>query len=310
MSLNEPMRTDIKFSIIKMIKKLFFLIFPLIIFTSFTEALTVGPAKIEFTSNPGDTLNFNLFIRNDSDWDSKYYIAIEGFTDVSGERKFFENPPEKDWVEIQKEVFLKSKEDIQIPVRINIPQSAPPGGHFLAIWVGSGAPKKEAGQVGIVARVGALVFINVRGNAIYKASISKFETQRVVWNFPVKFSYLIKNEGNTYITPKGFVDIKNIFGKEVASLPINPKELQILPNTEKLLETEWQGNFAFGIYKVVFDMNYGENNSLNFSYWFVFLNVKYLMIILILIVFVVFILPILIRKYNAYIIKKYAQKNE
>ncbi|MEM5812028.1 MAG: hypothetical protein QXG91_04815 [Candidatus Aenigmatarchaeota archaeon] len=291
-------------------KRIFFSLFLFFIITRFTYALTVGPAKIEFTANPGDILNFNLFIRNDSDWDSKYYITVEGFADVDGERKFFENPPEKDWVEVQKDVFLKSKEDIQIPVKINIPNSAPPGGHFLAIWVGSAPPKKEAGQVGIAARVAALVFVNVRGNAIYKANISKFEAKRIAWNFPVKFAYLVKNEGNTYITPKGYIDIKNIFGKEVASLPVNPKEFQILPNTQKLLETEWQGKFAFGIYRAVFNMNYGENNSLNFNYWFLFLNVKYLIIILLLIIFVVFVLPVLIRKYNAYIIKKYAQKNE
>lgn len=293
-----------------LMKKLLILFIISITFVSFANALTVGPAKIEFTADKGNTLTFNLFIRNDSDWDSKYYLSIEGFADVQGERKFFENPPERDWVEVQKEVFLKSKEDIQIPVKINIPQSAPPGGHFLAIWVGSGAPKKEPGQVGIVSRVASLVFINVRGNAIYKVDVSKFNAKRIVWNFPVKFAYLIKNEGNTYITPKGFIDIKNIFGKEVAILPVNPKEYQILPNTEKLLETEWQGKFAFGIYKAIFNMNYGENNSLNFNYWFVFLNIKYLIIILILIVFIIFVLPVLIRKYNAYIIRKYTQKNE
>lgn len=292
-------------------KKLFALIFLSIIIVNFANALTVGPAKIEFTANPGETLTFNLFIRNDSDWDERYYIVVEGFTDVQGERKFFENPPEKDWVVIQeKEIFLKSKDDIQIPVKINIPESAPPGGHFLAIWAGTGAPKKEAGQVGIAARVGSLVFINIRGNAIYKATISKFDAKRIVWNFPVKFSYLIKNKGNTYITPRGFIDIKNIFGKDVASLPINPRGLQILPNTEKTLETEWDGKFAFGIYKAVFNMNYGENNSLNFNYWFIFLNVGYLILLLALIIFFVFILPILIRKYNAYIIRKYSQKNE
>lgn len=293
-----------------LMNKLLILFMTSITFVSFANALTVGPAKIEFTADPGDVLNFNLFIRNDNDWDSEYYLTVEGFTDIQGERKFFENPPEKDWVEIQEKVFLKTGEDIFIPVKISIPQFAPPGGHFLAIWTGSGAPKKEAGQVGIVSRVASLVFINVRGNAIYKADVLKFEAKRIVWNFPIKFFYTVKNTGNTYLRPTGYIDIKNIFGKLVASLPINPKEYQILPNTERLLETEWQGKFAFGIYKAVFNMSYGENNSLNFNYWFVFLNVKYLIIVLILIVFVIFVLPILIRRYNAYIIKKYAQKNE
>lgn len=295
----------------KLLVKLLVLIIILsVFFANLSYALTVGPAKIEFTANPGEILSFNLFIRNDNDWDSDYYLSVEGFTDINGERKFFENPPEKNWVELQEKVFLKAKEDIQIPVKINIPKNAAPGGHFLTIWVSSGAPKKTAGEVGIVSRVGALIFINVRGDTIYKASISKFDAKRLVWNFPVKFVYSIKNEGNTYIRPTGSLDIKNIFGKEVATLPINPKELQILPNTEKTLETEWQGQFAFGFYNAIFNINYGENNNLNFNYWFVFLNLKYLIIIIISIIFIAFVLPILIKKYNEYIIRKYRQMNE
>lgn len=281
------------------------------ILVNFSYALTVGPAKIEFTVDPEQTLNFNLFIRNDSDFDTNYYLSVEGFTEVSGEKKFFENPPEKSWFEIQKSVFLKAKEDIQIPVKINVPRNAPPGGHFLAIWVGTGAPQKEAGQIGIVSRVGALVFINVRGDTLYRASIEKFEFKKIVYNFPVKFSYIIKNQGNTYLKPDGYIEIKNIFGKRVASLPVNPKELQILPNTEKTLETEWQGKSAFGIYRVLLTMNYGENNKINLSSWLIFLYSKYLIITIILVIFIVFIVPKLIQRYNEYIIKKYSQtKNE
>lgn len=282
----------------------------LVLGINISYALTVGPAKIEFVTNPGETINFNLFVRNDSEWDSEYFISIEGFSEINGEIKFFENPLEKDWFKIQDKLFLKSKEDVQIPVEINIPSHAQPGGHFLAIWVSGGSTSKEKGQVGIIGRVASLIFINVKGNAIYRANISKFEAKKFVWKFPVKFVYLIKNEGNTYIKPKGYINIKNILGKNVAVLPINSKEFHILPGTEKRLETEWQGEFAFGVYKAVFDMIYGENNNLNFDYWFVFLNLNYLIIILILVIFVIFILPLLVKKYNAYIIKKYTQKDE
>lgn len=291
--------------------RLIIFLFIVLAITNLSYALTVGPAKIEFTTDPGQILNFNLFVRNDNNYDSDYYLDVEGFTEVNGEKKFFKDPPEKSWVKItNNKIFLKAFQDTQLPVKIEVPKNAPPGGHFLAIWVGSGAPKEEAGQVGIVSRVGSLIFINVRGNAIYKAILDKLEAKRIVWNFPVKFAYTIKNEGNTYITPKGDIDIKNIFGKEIASLPINQKGLQILPNTKKTLETDWDGKFAFGIYKAVFNMNYGENNSLNFKYWFIFLNIKYLIIALIIIIFIVVILPILVRKYNAYIIRKYSKKNE
>ncbi|MCS7200859.1 MAG: hypothetical protein NZ822_01770 [Patescibacteria group bacterium] len=277
---------------------------------SISQAITVGPAKIEFTVNPGETLTFNLFVRNDSEYDTVYFLSLEGFTEINGEKKFFVDPPEKNWFNFPTKINLSAKADVQIPVAITVPNDAPPGGHFLVIWVSSGAPQIEKGQVGIVGRVGALIFINVRGNAIYRAEVSKFLANRVAWSFPVKFSYIIKNNGNTYIRPTGYVDIKNILGKTVASLPINPKEFQILPNTEKTLETQWEGPTAFGIYRAFFNMGYGESSNLNFTYWFLFLNVKWLAIIFAIVIFIIFVLPFLVRKYNSWIIEKYKSRNE
>ncbi|GIW66539.1 MAG: hypothetical protein KatS3mg095_0437 [Candidatus Parcubacteria bacterium] len=271
--------------------------------TNFVFALTVGPAKLEFTTDPGQVLEFSLFVRNDSDYDTKYQIVIEGFTEEGGERKYIENPPEASWVEAPKDIFLKAKEDTNFPIKINVPKDASPGGHFLVLWVST---KPEGGQVAIVSRVGALVFINVSGNAIYKAYISELKAPKFAWNFPVKFSYVIKNDGNTYITPKGDIEIKNIFGRLIADLPLNPRELQILPNTSKNFEQEWKAPFAFGIYKAIFNLEYANSrNSLN--YWFVFVHLKALIIILIILIFVIFVLPRLIKKYNECVIRKYTQ---
>ncbi|GBD34351.1 hypothetical protein HRbin35_00063 [bacterium HR35] len=271
--------------------------------TNSVFALTVGPAKLEFTTDPGQVLEFSLFVRNDSDYDSKYQIIVEGFTEENGERKYITNPPEASWVEAPKDIFIKAKEDTNVPIKINVPKDAPPGGHFLVLWVST---KPEGGQVAIVTRVGALVFINVSGKAIYKAYISELKAPKIAFDFPVKFSYVIKNEGNTYITPKGNIEIKNIFGRLIADLPINPRELQLLPNTSKNFEQEWKAPFAFGIYKAIFNLEYANSrNSLN--YWFVFIHLKALIILMIIFVFVVFVLPRLIKKYNEWVIKRYMQ---
>lgn len=271
--------------------------------TNSVFALTVGPAKLEFTTDPGQVLEFGLFVRNDSDYDTKYQIIVEGFTEEGGERKYIENPPEASWVEAPKDIFLKAKEDTNVPIKINVPKDAPPGGHFLVLWVST---KPEGGQVAIVSRVGALVFINVSGNAIYKAYISELKAPKFAWSFPVKFAYVIKNEGNTYITPKGDIEIKNIFGRLIADLPINPRELQILPNTSKNFEQEWKTNFAFGIYKAIFNLEYANSRN-SLTHWFVFIHLKALIIILIILIFIVFILPRLIKKYNEWVIRKYTQ---
>ncbi|GIW65659.1 MAG: hypothetical protein KatS3mg094_178 [Candidatus Parcubacteria bacterium] len=282
---------------------IFYLLATNLLATNFVFALTVGPAKLEFITDPGQTLEFSLFVRNDSDYDNKYQIIVEGFTEEGGERKYIENPPEVTWVETPKDIFLKAKEDKNVPIKINVPKDAPPGGHFLVLWVST---KPEGGQVAIVSRVGSLVFINVSGNAIYKAYISELKAPKFAWNFPVKFSYVIKNEGNTYITPKGDIEIKNIFGRLIADLPINPRELQVLPNTSKNFEQEWKANFALGIYKAIFNLEYANSRD-SLTHWLIFIDLKALIIILLILIFAIFFLPRLIKKYNEWIIKKYTQ---
>ncbi len=289
--------------------KLFLLLLVVLLLLSYNSfskpvfALTVGPAKLEFTTDPGQVLEFSLFVRNDSDYDEKYQIVVEGFTEEGGERKYIQNPPEASWVEKPESIFLKAKEDTNIPIKINVPKDAPPGGHFLVFWLST---KPEGGQVAIVQRVGALVFINVSGNVIYKANIAELKAPKFAFNFPVKFAYKIKNEGNTYITPKGDIEIKNIFGRLIANLPINPRELQVLPNTLKDFEQEWKANFALGIYRAIFNLEYANNRS-SLTYWFVFIHLKTLIIILIALVFIIFVLPRFVKRYNEWVIKKYAQ---
>lgn len=198
---------------------------------------------------------------------------------------------------------------IEVPVVINVPQDAPPGGHFLAIGFGTMPAKQKGSGVAIGVNVLSLVYINVSGDRIDKISVSEFNAKKVYFGFPVKFAYKIKNEGNTYVRPTGDIEINNIFGRLVANLKVNERELQILPGKEKVLENEWNTNFAFGPYKAKFNIYYGLNQSQNlvFNYWFFVFPIKAVIIALLLIIFVFFILPRLVRKYNEYIIRKAMQ---
>ena len=89
-------------------------------------------------------------------------------------------------------------------------------------------------------------------------------------------------------------------------MPINSRELQILPNTSKTFEQEWRAPFAFGIYRAIFNLEYANSrNSLN--YWFVFIHLRALIILIITLIFIIFVLPRLIRKYNEWVIRRYTQ---
>jgi len=269
-------------------------------------ALTVAPAKIEFNVNPGETLNFEIFVRNDQNYDVNLYSEIEGFTEEGTTKVFLGKVPEIEWVEIEKKVFLKAGDSTNIPVKIKVPQDAPPGGHFLVIWIGT-IPAQSAGTgVGMSVRVGSLIYINVAGNVIEKISIQNFKAPKIAFSFPVKFRYSILNEGNTYVRPVGDVEIKNLFGRLVANLKVNSKELQILPGKSKDFEDVWENTFAFGPYQAVYRIQYGQNKELNFNYWFFVLPIKIFVLTIVVLAFAIFVLPRLIHKYNQWIIQKYS----
>ena len=277
---------------------------------NFSNAVTIAPAKIEFNVNPGEEIKFSIYTRNDGEVATDLYSIVKGFTeDEGGTKIWIENAPEIEWVKIPEKVSAPSGEMIEVPVVVNVPKNAPPGGHFLAIGFGTMPTKQKGSGVAIGVNVLSLVYINISGNRIDKISVSEFNAKKVYFGFPVKFSYKIKNEGNTYVRPTGEIEISNVFGRLVANLKVNERELQILPEKEKVFENQWINNFDFGPYKAKFNIYYGLNQSQNiiFDYWFFIFPIKVVIIILLLIIFIFFILPRLLRKYNEYIVRKALQ---
>jgi len=300
------------FSVFSCVLKILVLFSVLLAF-NFSYAVTIAPAKIEFNVNPGEEIKFSIYTRNDGEADTYLYSLVKGFTeDEAGTKIWVEDAPEIEWVKIPAKVSAPPGEMIEVPVVINVPQDAPPGGHFLAIGFGTAPAKQKGSRISIGVNVLSLVYINVSGNRIDKISVSEFNAKKVYFGFPVKFAYKIKNEGNTYVRPTGDIEISNVFGRLVANLKVNERELQILPGKEKVLENEWINNFAFGPYKAKFNIYYGLNQSKNlvFDYWFFMFPIKAVIIVLLLIIFVFFILPRLIRKYNEYIIRKALQNKQ
>jgi len=288
-------------------KLLLISIISFLLYFNFASAVTIAPAKIEFNVDPGSELKFSIYTRNDGESSQYLYSVVKGFTeDEAGTKIWIDDAPEISWVKIPEKVEAPVGQMIEVPVVINVPKDAPPGGHFLAIGFGT-IPKQGGGSgIAIGVNVLSLIYINVSGQVFDKISISDFQAKKVYFDFPVKFIYKIKNEGNTYVRPTGEIEIKNIFGRLVANLRVNEKEYQILPGKEKTIENEWKNNFAFGPYFAKFNIYYGKDQSKNlvFNYWFLMFPTKVLVVVALIVIFVVFVLPRLIRKYNEYIIRK------
>lgn len=281
-----------------------------LILPSVSQAVTLGPAKIEYKVDPGAVISDKIFILNEENEARTFYAAFEKFTQVGGEKKFLptEESELANWFKMEKSVSLEPKEQKEIPFTIEIPQNAPPGGHFAVIWWGTAPPK---GQVAIVTRAGILVFLQVSGEVNEKGEILDFslpEGKFLVFSLPEDFVVNFKNAGNTYLKPRGEIKIENIFGSQIAVFDVNDKEIIILPEITQTLNVSKKFEkppFAFGFYKAELALIWGEkqNNALK-SIWFFVFPWKSVLIVIIILAALLLLATKGIKKYNQWIIAK------
>lgn len=286
-------------------------------FPLLTNALTVGPAKLEYQANPGDVISGNLFVFNESDQAITLYPSFEKFTEKNGERQFIPNAPTdlSDWFKTASSVTLKAKERRDLPFTINVPKDASPGGHYAVIWWSATPPAGPGGskEVAIITRAGILVYLRVAGDVVESGEITAFNTDsgsRLFFGFPIGFGVSFKNNGTVHLTPGGNIEIKSILGQTVKTLAVNQYGVIILPDSEKGLGVvPWDFSYAFGPYQATLNLNYGESNKTASQNIWIFVFEWHVLTLIILGLFLlIYVLPWGVRKYNRWILSKYSKR--
>ena len=277
-----------------------------------SNAVTVGPVKLEINADPGDVVRGELFLMNDEKETKIFSPVFEKFIEEDGNKKFItEKSDLATWFEINYPITLNSLEGKNIPFVLRIPKDASPGGHFAVIWWSAAAPR--AGQVSIVTRAGILVYLTVSGEIKEQGQILEFTTQnrkRFFGGSPINFAINFENTGNVHLKPKGEIQIKNIFGGTKTVIDVNKKDISILPQSKKTLQEQWEfSGFFFGPYKANLKLVYGETQQeVQKSFWIVIILWKQLVLIILILGLVFFGIPQGIKKYNQWIVDKYKSK--
>jgi hypothetical protein len=279
------------------------------------SAVTVGPAKIEYRTNPGTVINDTLVLINEGETKQTFWPAFEKFFEIDGEKKFFPGEPTElsNWIKLSESITLEPKEQKIIPFTIEVPQNALAGGHFAVIWWGT-APEGQQ-QMSIVTRAGILVYLQVSGDVSESAQILKFvpEGEKFFWSkIPENFIVLFKNSGNTFLKPQGEINVKNIFGNKLVNLAVNTANIILLPNGEKNLQISkkfYKPSFAFGFYKAELNLRWGAKPEIiKKNAWFLVLSWPQALFSVIILVVLLFGLKKSIRKYSQRIVSKSAKQ--
>ncbi|MBU2578786.1 hypothetical protein KKA09_01570 [Patescibacteria group bacterium] len=249
----------------------------------------LAPGKIELLVNPGDEYTKEISIANRIGRTMNFNIDIEDF-------KGSENPEEtvvllgkekgpyslKDYIQPEMTNFtLNHGQRITLPVKISIPKDAEPRGLYGSVLITTNPPEpqgavekeKATGQMKMVSRLGCLVFIRVNGEAKENGVLKNFITDKKFYENaskknPVSFQIFFENKGNVHLNPYGIIEIKNILGKKVGEIEMEP--FFAMPDSLRKREVKWDKEFLFGRYTAFAGLNRGYQNIIDqksLSFW-------------------------------------------
>lgn len=305
------------------------------LFVGTARAVTIIPPSLEFSVQPGETIETKVKLFNETADTLTQYSSVANFQakDETGTPAFADENDLTDlasWITIDAGPFaLVSGDRLEIPVTISVPANAEPGGHYAGIFFSNQAPDVtgQGGQIGIAAKVGSLILVRVAGDISERASIAEFGSDggETMYNrLPVDFVLRMQNQGNVHVRPTGTVTVRNIIGGTTRELTVNPTLGAVLPASTRRFDMTWERsavdektsffkefanewqNFALGPYTANLAITYGLANdktaTATYSFWV--LPWRVLLTTIVLIVLLIWGISWLVGRYNVWIVKK------
>lgn len=293
------------------------------------QALEIAPPVITLSSDPGKTVKTTINLRDVSSSSLVVTNEINDFTaaGLDGTPKImFDDETAgpyslRAWISPVPQLLLKPREVKELPITITVPEDASPGAHYGVIRFTGTPPDLDSTGVSLSASLGALVLLKVNGDIKEGLSLTQFSVSHkgkpgpVFESTPLQFSQQIKNTGNMFEAPTGYVTIKNMFGKPIAAVNINLEKRNVLPASTRQFTGSLDKSVIgtrrlFGRYTAQLHLTYGTNKQVlesSLSFWVI--PFKIIAGIIILLIGGFFVLRFLIGRYNRRIISQ-SQKSK
>ena len=227
--------------------------------------LRVSPPRFEIQGDPGQVIAQEIVVSNQGQSPLPITMTAAGF----GAAGTTGNPQLDEtittgvvaWTSISPKNFvLPAGESQTVTYIIEIPENAPPGGHYLTILAAISSGSSEGGTgITVGQRVGSLVLLSVSGDVVEKLEVSQFSAPSLAAKGPIDLSLLVKNSGNVHLRPIGKITIKSMLGGDPVELIIEPQN--VLPNSEREFKATWDVGWKIGRYTAEYSALYGDSNA-------------------------------------------------
>jgi hypothetical protein len=248
------------------------------------------PGKMEVVVNPGEKVTKYIAVTNRINDTIDFQIEVEDFVgsrdrDTPVTLLGDDRSPTsfKDGLIPEISAFsLKFGERITLPITIDVPVDAQPGGYYASVLVSNAPSKDQAGsgdsatvRTKIVSRLGVLFFIRVRGPVNEDGALQDFKVagpkKPLYSKAPEGFEILFENTGTIHLVPYGLITIKNTFGSPVATLAVDA--YFSLPSSLRYRDISWPSKgFHIGRYTATLNLNRGYGDIIDtkvISFWII-----------------------------------------
>jgi hypothetical protein len=233
--------------------------------------LSISPQIIELSANPGDPAIVNVIrLTNGSDLPIEIETipknilptGEEGAVDLTEDGTSYSLA---EWITVSPSVLTMSPRSTEdFTITINVPPNAEPGGKFGTVVFKTIPPEAEGANAASVSQeIAPVILANVAGDVIEEANIASFGATKSFWSNEdtISFDSRVENTGSVYFRPKGTITIKNMFGSEVTTIPLEEKN--VLPESIRRISADWNDTgFAVGRYTADLSLVYGESDTI------------------------------------------------
>jgi phage pi2 protein 07 len=256
-----------------------------------SQTLSVSPTLLNMSANPTQEWQSSVRVINTNSYELNVYVDVVNFAPQgeSGQGMFISadtSDESKDtfaeWIEIEnKQLTIAPEQTLQIPFTIKVPEDAPPGGHFVALLIGTRPPQDESGVTKVETSqvITSLIFLRVAGDVNESGLIREFKTSSSILESPeADFILRFENNGNVHLQPQGEIKIFNMWGQERGVVPVNQRTLfgNVLPQSIRAYNFSWKGEWSvsdIGRYTAVATLAYGDDErqfaSLGTAFWII-----------------------------------------
>ena len=228
-------------------------------------ALRISPPNFEIAAEPGQVVAQQIRVSNRGDSPLPISMQIAGFRPQGLEGQVQLTEEEEagfgilTWTSVSpREFLLAPGAEEAVTFLIEVPENAPPGGHYMSILASLGSGGTTQG-VAVGQRIGSLVLLRVAGEVVEQAQLADFIAPAFAAKGPIEFDVVLRNTGNVHLRPVGEVVITGTFGGEVARLPLEQRNL--LPDSERSFSATWETGWNLGRYTAEYTGIYGSAST-------------------------------------------------